>query len=263
MDISVVVPMYNAYSTISNVLESVVHQDCDNKIEIVIIDDGSTDGCSDIVTEFISCNDFDIKLIKKDNGGVSSARNLGIKIAKYDWIAFLDADDVWLPSKIRRQTEHVNLLSFDVDFIGCARNNEKLEILFKRITTLHRATVRELLIKMFPQTSTALVRKSVLQELGGYDTSFSHGEDSELWVRICAKYRFYYLPESLVITGQGKPNFGHSGLSANLDAMSKGAMKMLNLSIERGDVSYVEGVFLRIFYYLKSLRRRAIRIFSR
>jgi glycosyltransferase involved in cell wall biosynthesis len=259
MNISVVIPMYNASSTIYDVLTSVVHQDFEQSIEVVIIDDGSTDNSVNIVNKFIDENDFDIKLIKKNNGGVSSARNLGIEKASYDWVAFLDSDDIWLPSKLRRQVESIISLSYNVDFIGCARNNELLKIGFKKITTLHKATVRELLIKMFPQTSTALVRKSVLQEIGGYDTSFTHAEDGELWIRICANYEFYYLPESLVITGGGKPNFGHSGLSANLHAMSEGGMKILNLSIKRGDISNVEGLFFHAFYYIKSIRRVMIR----
>jgi len=263
MNISVVIPMYNASSTIYDTLTSVVHQTYNESIEIIIIDDGSTDNSVNIVNGFRKKNDFDIKLIKKPNGGVSSARNLGIKKARYEWVAFLDSDDIWLPSKLRRQIEGINSLSFKVDFIGCARNNESLKIGLRHITTLHKATVRELLIKMFPQTSTALVRKSVLQELGGYDTSFSHAEDGELWIRICTKYRFYYLPESLVITGGGKPNFGHSGLSANLQAMSEGGMKILNLSIKRGDISYIEGVLFRIFYYAKSFRRMMIRCVSK
>ncbi|SON51005.1 glycosyltransferase family 2 protein [Vibrio tapetis] len=259
MNISVVIPMYNASSTISDVLTSVVQQDYDRRIEIIVIDDGSTDSCSNIVNDFIGKNDFDIKLINKPNGGVSSARNLGIENASYDWIAFLDSDDIWLPSKLRRQVEVVESLSSNVDFIGCARNNESLRIGLRKIKTLHKAVVRELLVKMFPQTSTALIRKSVLQELGGYDTSFTHAEDGELWIRICTKYRFYYLPESLVITGGGKPNFGHSGLSANLQAMSDGGMKILNMAIKRGDVSHLEGAIFRVFYYFKSLRRVIIR----
>jgi glycosyltransferase involved in cell wall biosynthesis len=251
--------MYNASSTIHDVLISVVQQDLEQIIEIIVIDDGSCDDSVNIVNDFIDKSDFDIKLIKKSNGGVSSARNLGIETASFEWIAFLDSDDIWLPSKLRRQVETIKTLSSEVDFIGCARNNESLKVAFKKITTLHKATVKELLIKMFPQTSTALVRKTVLQELGGYDRSFTHAEDGELWVRICAKYRFYYLPESLVITGGGKPNFGHSGLSANLKAMSDGGKKILDLSIQRGYISYVEGIFFHIFYYVKSIRRVMIR----
>ena len=73
---------------------------------MIIIDDGSTDNSANIVADFIITNQsLNFKLFKKTNGGVSSARNLGIKAANGDWISLLDSDDEWLPNKLERQIE--------------------------------------------------------------------------------------------------------------------------------------------------------------
>ncbi|NVH52664.1 glycosyltransferase family 2 protein [Photobacterium damselae subsp. damselae] len=256
MKISVVIPAYNSSSTIIKSISSVQNQKLidSTDLEIIIVNDGSTDNTEYLVREYISNNSGNIVIINKDNGGVSSARNLGIRESTGEWIAFLDSDDEWLPNKLQKQIDIIKSTS-GVNFIGCARNGEVLSILGRKIETLYEASFHDLLVKMFPQTSTALVRKDILNTVGYYNETMTHSEDGELWLRICSKGGFYYLPDSLVLTGNGKENFGESGLSSNLKMMHLGTLKMLELSYEDKIISRFDYNIFKIFYYLKYLRR--------
>lgn len=253
--ISVVIPMYNASETIVMCLESVLNQTYPGKLEIIVVNDGSTDGSVDILTKYRENNDIkNLIIINKENGGVSSARNTGMKAAQGDYIALLDADDEWLPMKLERQMQ-ILLNTDGIDFLGCGRNGEVLRILWKEIKTLHKATIKELLIKMFPQTSTAIFKKTVFEQFGGYNESMTHAEDGNLWIHYCANSNFYYLPESLVITGKQKPNFGHSGLSANLRAMQKGNEFTFKEAVKAGLIRMPFFCLIYFFAKIKYLRR--------
>ncbi|PSU55184.1 glycosyltransferase family 2 protein [Photobacterium phosphoreum] len=257
MKISVIIPVYNSSSTIIKCLESVNHQVIESAnidIEIIIVNDGSTDDTLHKINIYKSKVANNITIFSKENGGVSSARNLGINKSTGEWIAFLDSDDIWMKDKIQKQIDIINNIR-DVNFIGCARNNEKLSILGKSIEYIYEATCNDLLLKMFPQTSTALVKKSTLDSVGYYNESMTHSEDGELWIRICSIGGFYYLPESLVLTGDGKENFGESGLSSNLKKMHQGTIKMLQIAHDNKIISKSEFFIFNIFYHLKYIRR--------
>ena len=100
--VSVVIPTYNSQNTIRAALESVYSQSIPPD-EVLVIDDESSDNTCTIITS----NFPDVRLIKKQNGGPSSARNLGIKNARFEWIAFLDADDIWSKYKTERQLDEI------------------------------------------------------------------------------------------------------------------------------------------------------------
>ena len=248
--------MYNAESTIVSCVQSVLAQTYTGKVEIIIINDGSKDNSQKIVEEIIKNNNsvIDIQLINKENGGVSSARNKGLALAKGDYIALLDSDDEWLENKLEIQMEILKS-SAEIDFIGCARNNEVLKIFGKKIETLHKANVKELLVKMYPQTSTAVFKRRLFEQFGGYNESMTHAEDGNLWVRYCTYCNFYYITDSLVITGDGKPHYGHSGLSANLRAMEMGAIFTLQEARNKRIISASLFYSFYIFYKMKYYRR--------
>ena len=116
--ISVIIPMYNSAGTIQQVLESVLKQTRLDLIrEIIVVDDGSTDTSAEIVKKMALTN-HKIKLIQKKNGGASSARNTGMKIATGQYIAFLDSDDLWMENKIERQMEVLEK-NPEIVFLGC------------------------------------------------------------------------------------------------------------------------------------------------
>ena len=257
MMVSVVIPMYNSEDTIKNAIDSVMNQSTQVSIEIHITNDGSTDGGDQVVRACINeyqHSPIPIYYYEQENKGVSVARNVGLQNAKGTYIAMLDADDVWSATKLARQLE-VFKQHPEIDFLGCARNGEATRILGKKIDTLHRVTVKELFIKMYPQTSTAVFKRVLFEQLGGYDEELRYGEDSDFWVRYCAHSNFYYLPESLVYTGNGKPHFGYSGISANLKAMQIGCEKVLKDAKNQGLISstFYHGVYW--YSKLKYLRR--------
>jgi len=252
--------MYNAESSIQRCVSSVMNQTYTGNVELIIVNDGSTDRSKEIAEQIAAENKdlrFTFVIINQENGGVSKARNKGLSRSKGKLIALLDSDDEWLPQKLERQVQ-VMKDNTAIDFLGCSRNNEVLKILSKTIHTLHRATVNELLIKMYPQTSTAIFKRHLYEQIGGYNEQMTHAEDGELWIRFCANSNFYYLPESMVITGGGKPSFGHSGLSANLKAMQDGVDFMLKEARRKGLISVP--FFLGIYAYskMKYLRRLLI-----
>lgn len=259
MKISVVIPLYNAENTIIECVSSVLDQTYNKNIEIIIVDDGSTDNSNKILKEFIIKNNIkNILIIEKKNGGVSSARNIGFKKSTGDFIALLDADDIWLPKKLEKQVKILKSNS-EIDFLGCNRNNEKTKIWKKEIKELTRITLNDLLIKMLPQTSTAIFKKEILNDVGFYDETQSHAEDGNYWFRIiCEGKSFYMMPESLVITGGGKPSFGHSGLSANLLAMHKGENKNFSELYRDKRIGLVKYILVRIYTKFKFIRRKII-----
>ena len=96
--ISVVIPAYNAESYIQSTLDSVFNQTYQN-IEVIVVDDGSNDSTQSILNAY----PHNVVVIKTENKGVSHARNTGIDAAKGGWIAFVDSDDIWLPTKLEEQ----------------------------------------------------------------------------------------------------------------------------------------------------------------
>lgn len=258
MIISVVIPAYNCESTIIHSIESVLGQcDVDGvSFEIIVVNDGSLDNTLAVLDSYVHEKSLpNVRVYSKPNGGVSSARNYGIAKSSGEWVAFLDSDDVWLPNKIKSQLDIVKNIP-DLDFIGCARNHEMLRLYGREVVSLYKVSVRDLLFKMFPQTSTALVRKSLLNRVGYYNEEMTHSEDGELWIRLCRGGSFYYMPESLVVTGGGKANYGERGLSADLKKMQAGAMRILDICYENGTIgNMILYHFYRLYYIVKYWRR--------
>ena len=252
MKVSVIIPAYNSSKTILNTLLSVKKQNYD-KIEVIVIDDGSLDNTAAIVEQFAEQNgDLNIVLIKKKNEGVSIARNIGLKRATGDLIAFLDSDDEWLEDKLKKQVKILEE-NKDIDLLGTCRNgeiksafleNELIEILFK-----------QLLLKMYFITPTVIFRKYLLQEIGYFNEKKKFCEDADFFLRIAFEKKCFLLNESLVITGGGKAHFGESGLSSNLLEMEKGELQNFVDLRSKKQISSIVYVYISIFSLLKYLRR--------
>lgn len=251
--VSVVVPAYNAESSIKTTIDSIINQTYKN-IEIIVVDDGSKDSTAEIVESYK--NDR-IKLINKENGGVSSARNLGIKSSRGDYVAFCDSDDVWSLDKLEKQVAVINSFK-NVDFVGCNRNGEQTRVLLNSYNIIKKMKFSDLLLRTFPQTSTAVIKKTVFDDVGMYDENQKYAEDGNLWLRICKKKNCYMMPDSLVVTGDGKPSFGFSGLSANLKGMSNGVIKNINEMYQLNYINAFTRLFLICFEKIKYIRRIVI-----
>jgi glycosyltransferase involved in cell wall biosynthesis len=255
--VSVIIPMYNAVSTIADCLHSVLQQTYAS-YEIIVVDDGSTDKSVSVVKNIIAkAKDKKITLVRKKNGGVSSARNAGMRKARGEFIALLDSDDEWLRGKLAAQ-----MMIFEknptVDFVGCGRNNEGVSFLFKKVKGLTKVSVRDLIFKMNPQSSTAVFRKRTADAVGFYDESMHCAEDGDYWIRICAQHQFCVTGDNLVITGKGKPNFGHSGLSAKLWKMEKGELRNTVRALQRGYIGFHIFIAAIVFSLVKFARRIAL-----
>ena len=249
MKVSVIIPMYNSKDTIKSAIESVLNQRYKESIEIIIVNDGSIDGCEKIVEEMIIKNQTNrvIKLINKANGGVSSTRNRGIKEASGEWLAFLDSDDMWHSQKLDIVFEA--LKDDSIKFLG---HGHTLENNFSQIFKLKRPvkiSFLNLLLKNFAVTPSIMIKKDICEY---FDETMTHTEDHELWLRIALKSEVYYMDSPL--TTLGRPALTKGGLSANKWAMRKGELQMY-----KNIVSYKKSLipfspFLVIFSLIKHLR---------
>lgn len=252
--ISVVIPLFNSRDTIIQCVNSVLNQTRPDLIgEIIIVDDGSTDGSSDLVEHEYGSNKK-VNLIRQKNRGVSAARNTGIRAAKYGWIALLDSDDVWLPEKIEKQWEQIQKY-LQICFIGCNRNQENIHWGKKVNDNLYALNLRHILIKNWPHTSTAMIKRGVFREVGLFNERMYYAEDGDMWNRIALRYPLFYIPVSYEIAGNYKIPFGESGLSANLKEMHKGNLRNITILYRQKNISVGFYLFLLMFYELKYFRR--------
>lgn len=199
--VSVIIPTYNCGHTLKRALDSVYAQNYP-LFEIIVIDDGSTDNTQTLINNY-----KDLKLIiSYERRGASTARNKGIKHATGEYIAFLDADDEWLPQKISKQIDLIkrsplkpglvtcNSLVAGVNFKYSTCNN------FHKVVKPHRGarvTVEILKINFIP-TSTVMVKSDVFLKVNGFDENLLLSEDLDLWARISLHFSVDYLDEVLV-----------------------------------------------------------------
>jgi glycosyltransferase involved in cell wall biosynthesis len=185
--ISVVIPARNAAATLDATLWSVRHQTY-ARWEVVVVNDGSTDATADVVVRH-SMEDARIRCVKGHARGVSAARNLGTALSTGDLLAFLDADDLWLPDKLAAHEGFMAAepqvgMSFDrIRFVD-AQARPTPVVSTTRVSGLSGAA----LLHENPActASTLVVRRAVFNQLGGFDESLTHAEDLELMIRLCS-----------------------------------------------------------------------------
>ena len=175
--VSVIIPAYNCEQYIFQAIDSVFKQQYQS-VEIIVVDDGSTDNTGSLVS---GLNDK-IKYIYQKNQGPSSARNKGIENAKGELIAFLDADDLWLPQKLKLQVDIMERLAD----VGAVASGYSLfdECADQCFNVSHRQaneflSFKELYIKNSLVTPSLLIRRECFEKVGMFDTTFDFGEDSD------------------------------------------------------------------------------------
>jgi glycosyltransferase involved in cell wall biosynthesis len=195
--VSVVIPLYNARDVIAETIESVLAQTWTD-YEIIVVDDGSQDGSGELVQAFGDR----IRYIRQQNTGVAGARNRGIEESHGEYIALLDHDDLWHPTKLEKQVRmldqnpEIGMVLTDVQHID-KRGNPK-GILGHGYSPTERFA--ELFVQGYvPTPSSAMIRRSVFLTIGGFDEVFHSAglDDHELWPRIAARYRLANIPEPL------------------------------------------------------------------
>ena len=220
MRISVIIPTYNSGPWVVEAVASVLAQTLP-ALEIIVVDDGSTDDTAARLSEFGAA----IRYVRKDNGGVSSARNRGIAEASGDGIAFLDADDVWHPQKLELQTR-VLVGRPDLVLIGTYLYDwPGSHPLLKDVETWALETIRwgHLIVRNSLVTSTILVRAEVIRAAGDFDLALQGPEDHDLWIRIAKIARVANLP--LPLTGYRSATPG--SLSKDAARMEAGMLAIL------------------------------------
>jgi glycosyltransferase involved in cell wall biosynthesis len=198
--ISVVIPTFNRSARVLGAIASVACQTYPD-IEIVVVDDGSTDGTGARLRELVSARP--LRVIEVGiNEGAPAARNRGIAASAGRWVAFLDSDDVWHPRKLERQI--AALSSAGADFGACytglaAYDDEG------RLRGVSRATevgdIRAALMthNLVGSTSSVLIRRDLLTEVGGFAPALRSCQDWDLWVRLSRLTKFACVPEILTV----------------------------------------------------------------
>ena len=200
-NVSVIIPMYNSETTIERALESVLYQTYPVS-EIIVVNDGSTDSSASIVSDYGK----GVKLVNMSNHGAASARNVGIKHSSHEYIAFLDADDVWSKHKIMIQLKALNqekdaglvkcdsVVTDEEGFVDAFLTNEKNLNFSVRSRILD---FDEVFMKPYLGTPNVVIRRELLNALGGFDETLLKAEDVDLWIRACYLSKCIYVPRKL------------------------------------------------------------------
>lgn len=255
--VSVVIPMYNSKMTIIQAINSVLEQTYKNIIEIIVVNDGSTDDSEAFIRKHITDHHWGqlVKVVNKPNGGAASARNTGMEYTKGEFIAFLDADDRWKTDKIEKQM-NVFALHKEIGLVGTNLNDQHItRFFFKKFTYHTEIKLIDLIFKNFFQTSTVVFKREILERVGVLNSKQTHAEEGNYFLRIAAKYKCILVNEGLVEFGDGKPGFGHSGLSANLKEMEKGELKNLLMAYESNYISFLMYLVAVGYSLVKYVRR--------
>jgi glycosyltransferase involved in cell wall biosynthesis len=191
--VSVVIPTHNYGRFLGRAVKSVLTQTY-STVECIVVDDGSTDETPEVLASFVGS----VTVVRQAASGPSSARNAGLRVARGAYVAFLDADDEWMPEKLQQQVSlledakaaavgcGIRVVSADGRLVGRklfpAQVSDPIDV---------RRQLRELALRSFwvgGSASGALVRREVLDEVGGWDAGLRVAEDWDLWLRIGATH---------------------------------------------------------------------------
>ena len=257
VQITVVIPAYNASQYIGQTLEGVLQQTF-SCFEVLVIDDGSTDHTAAIVQAYEQ-QDKRVKLISQPNQGVSVARNTGIQLAKGALIAFLDADDQWLPHKLKvhfdhfRDTPALGLSFGKIEFMT-SQGQPTGQYSNPRLTGLEAKHLYYENTVVSP--SNAVIRRAALEQVGGFDLELSGVADAELFLRLlCYGWKVVGIDQVLV---RYRTNAG--GMSSQLYLMEEDwqrlTQKVQMYAPELVSQHYKAGKAMLLRY----LARRALRL---
>jgi glycosyltransferase involved in cell wall biosynthesis len=191
--VSAVITTYNRASLVPRAIDSILSQTRPVD-ELIVVDDGSTDDTRAVVSAYGP----PVHYVYQENRGLASARNRGIREARFEWVAFLDDDDEWLPEKIERQIgaveEHTEAAACYTGIWCALANGEEICHASVRAEALW-PNIR--LSTPFPP-STLMARRKALEEVGGFLEGLRYAEDWHLIVRLASRFTFAAVSESLV-----------------------------------------------------------------
>lgn len=223
--LTVVITCYNYGQYLPHALGSVLDQTCSD-YEVVVVDDGSTDNTPEVMAQYAA--DGRIRYIRQANAGQPKAKNRGIAESHGEFIAFLDADDIWMPTKLEKQ-----LALFADPQVGVVYSRRKwinqdgLEISGNERTLRRGEILDHIFVDNFICFSSCVIRRSCLDAVGWFDEELPMGIDYDLWIRLAARYRFDYVDERLV-----KYRTGHANLSKNTMKRYDCAQKIMRKALD-------------------------------
>jgi glycosyltransferase involved in cell wall biosynthesis len=197
--VSVIIPVYNSERTIGNAIRTALAQDF-AAYEVIVIDDGSTDSTPEIIMSF----DSRVRYIRQDNRGPAAARNAGARVSRGEYLAFLDADDEWLPSKLERMVTALDdnpnaVLAFS-NFIGIDSAGGEFRRLYASNISIGDSNfgLDDDVPLILP--SCVVIRREIFEACGGFCEDFKRpgGEDPFLWLLAWERGKFVYVAEALV-----------------------------------------------------------------
>ena len=197
--VSVIIPAYNAIDYLAETIETVFSQTFQD-FEIVIVDDGSTDDTAKLINQ-LSQEKPQIKLVSQANQGVSAARNTGIRQAQGKYIAILDADDLWEPTKLEQQVNSLeNNPTVGLCYTWTALADSQGQATGRVIASQAEGDVWQQLTEMNIVCcgSTPMIRRCCFDDVGFFDENLRFSEDWDMWWRIAAKYHFSVIKEPLI-----------------------------------------------------------------
>ena len=222
-EISVIIPTHNRRAMLREALASVVAQRGANfgvNFEVIVVDDGSTDGtCQDLSGHDLSAQRDNVRAVRTERHGPAAARNRGISMARGRLIAFLDSDDLWMPEKLARQS----LFMRAHPDCAISQTGEMWLRDGKRVNPgrRHRKRPGDIFIDALRtcliSPSAAILRRELLDEVGGFDEDMAACEDYDLWLRILARHEVGLLDEPLAVRRAGHPG----QLSATVAALDR------------------------------------------
>lgn len=198
--VSVIIPTHDRYPLVLEAVASVRGQH-ERRFELIVVDDGSTDGTRSALTAW----DGVLRYVHQPRRGVATARNVGARLARGTWLAFLDSDDLWRPEKLAAQVafhqQHADVLISQTDEIwmrGGVRVNPSAQ---------HRKPQGDIFIpslaRCLVSPSAVMIHRELFEAVGGFDESLDVCEDYDLWLRIGCRVPVGLVPRPLVIKRGG------------------------------------------------------------
>lgn len=209
--VSVIIPTYNRLGLLKETLESVRNQSF-RDFEIVVVNDGSDDGTAEWLAQ-----QRDVIFVDQTNCGIASSRNKGSLVSKGEWLAFLDHDDMWAPDKLQRQVDFVRV-NPEVGMVAV----KHVRLGTRTISTGPGKWIKgDLFAKAFSEsfihTSSVMIRKDVLEKIGGFPTKYRFADEFDVWLKISRNYDIAFLDEPLVFIRFYDSNTSHNRLGVRSD----------------------------------------------
>jgi glycosyltransferase involved in cell wall biosynthesis len=222
--VSVIITTFNRRRFLEEALQSVLSQDYQER-EVIVIDDGSTDA------SWEAADGLPVRYEWKENGGVSSARNLGIRAARGDHIAFLDVDDLWRKEKLSVQMAAMEAGGYGISYTDEIWLKDGRRLNQKKRHRKYSGHIYEQCLPLcIISPSSAVIKKEIFDNVGLFDEALPVCEDYDMWLRICSRYPVLFIPSPLIVKRGGHAD----QLSRSYEVMDKYRIRSLAKLLESG-----------------------------